>query len=357
MLGSAALLGLAVLALTVAARDQPSGTASADRCVASGAVPTLGATVLHTSPTLALPTRLELVGNRLVVLDAAAESVLHVVDRETGLLLQSLGRRGRGPGEFYGAWALDADRPGDAAVWVYDLSLRRLTLVPLTSEGGTGSSTTMIHLTDGRLVTGTRWLDPNTIVAAGLLSDARVALYDGAGHHVESLGAPPALASSGLPMQAGQAQLELSPDGSAAVLARRYVSNLEIVTLPSGTARTIDGPVGVRPGGRSTELDRFAYVDLTVTAGAIMALFSGREARLHGSRAPFGRCLHLFDWQGGFTAAFALDTDVLAIASDPDGQFVYALRHDPVPAVVRFALPPTGSSQPVGRRGTGVAAR
>ena len=63
---------------------------------------TLKATVLNASSALALPSGLGVVGQYLVVIDDASDSVLHVLDRHDGTWMRSLGRRGRGPGEFFG---------------------------------------------------------------------------------------------------------------------------------------------------------------------------------------------------------------------------------------------------------------
>jgi len=346
-LGSGALLGLAAWALAIGASSENPG-ARPELCAPAGQAVELNSTVLYASSALALPTRIELVGDYLAVLDASADSVLHIVNRHTGALVRSLGRRGRGPGEFYGAWALDAAKEGQAAVWVYDLSLRRLTRVPLVPGAEHTGQPAMVSLSDGRLVMEPRWLDGDTFLAAGLFTDARLELYDSLGRHVRRV-VESTLVAATSPPQAAQARLILRPQGGLAALAHRYESTLDIVEPASGAVQTIRGPVDVNVGSRSIGLDRFAYVDLAATRQWIVALFSGRDERAHGLDAPFGHCLHVFDWHGGFAAAFGLDTDVLAIATESDGRFVYAVRHYPTPAVVRFALPMLGTPGPIAR--------
>jgi hypothetical protein len=50
----------------------------------------------------------------------------------------------------------------------------------------------------------------------------------------------------------------------------------------------------------------------------------------------FGDRLHVFDWDGRFLGEQRLDADVLAIAVAEQGDLVYALRHEPEPAVVVY---------------------
>jgi len=326
----------------------------ADRCVSGDAAPTiLPATVLSASPALALPSGLGVVGQYLVIIDDASDSVLHVLDRHDGTWVRSLGRRGRGPGEFHGAWSLDPARNAPPSVWVYDLPLRRLTEVPLLPKPTDRRvEPRMVRLTDGAVLTGPHWLTPNSIVTTGFLVDARLALYDSTGRRIGGLGTPGRLADQ--PIQATQARLTSHPQKQVLALANRYTSHIELVSLASQKLETVTGPIPVNDGGATVELDRFGYVDAAATAQRVVALFSGRESEEFGARAVFGACLHTFDWQGTFREAYRLDSDVLAIAASADGEFVYAVRHEPTPAVVRFRLPGVGPLRAAA--GTGASA-
>jgi hypothetical protein len=95
-----------------------------------------------------------------------------------------------------------------------------------------------------------------------------------------------------------------------------------------------------RPRGSGPpELAAVAYVDVTVTATSIFGLFSGRGVAASGQRASFGDCIHVFGWNGTFERGLRLDGDVIAIAVTEDESAIYALRHEPRPALVRFDLP------------------
>ena len=339
LLVACGVLGVALSGLAArTAKPAPSAITVSDP--ETTALPTLTGTVLNAAPALAIPTSLAVVGDYLVVIDAASDSALHVLDRHTGRLVRSVGRRGKGPGEFQGAWSLSKDLRSDRAVWVYDLPLRRLTRVPLSAqEDVRASGRTLLRLTDGAVLTGPQWIAPDTILTLGFLLDARVALFDSLGHRTGGLGRPPFAPEAGQPMQAAQALLAAHPDHRRYAITNRYVSRIELLDLASGTMQAVAGPVAVNTGPATVDLDRFAYVDAAATATQVVALFSGRSRAEYEADAGFGDQLHLFDWTGRLTGAYRLDADVLAIAVDEAGGFVYALRHDPVPAVVRYRLP------------------
>jgi hypothetical protein len=299
----------------------------------------LRASELNRSAVLALPTSLRVIGDFIVVIDAASDSALHVFDRRTGEHVRSLGRRGKGPGEFYGAWSLESGLDSAPGVWVYDLPLRRMTEVSLAHVPDRVVAGAMVRMADGAVLTEPFWLTPDTIVTLGFFRDSRLALFDRSGHRIGGLGSPAPEVAPNQPMQASQARLARHPAQPVLAVANRYVSRIEFIDLATGSTQSVSGPVSVNTDRHPVEMDRFAYVDVSAMADRVVALFSGRTTPEFGEDAVFGDRLHVFDWRGTFEGAFRLDADVLAIAMDQDGAFVYALRHEPVPAVVRFRLP------------------
>jgi hypothetical protein len=352
LLGGGVLLALGAAYLSLGGSIANHQPVPADRCASGGdGPPTLQATILNASSALALPSGLGVVGQYVVVIDDASDSVLHVLDRHDGIWVRSLGRRGRGPGEFRGAWSLDPVVTSPPSVWVYDLPLRRLTHVPLLPHPTPRRvEPRSVHLMDGAVLTGPHWLTPDSIVTAGFLVDARLAVYDSTGRRIGSLGTPGRLINQ--PIQATQARLTAHPQSRVLALASRYTSHIELVRLASRTVETVAGPIPVNDGRTTVDLDRFGYVDVAATPNRIVALFSGRESQEFGPRATLGACLHIFDWQGTFKEAYRLDSDVLAIAASRDGELLYAIRHEPTPAVVRFTLPGGGPLRAAAAAGT-----
>ncbi len=153
--------------------------------------------------------RIEVVEGRLVIRDTAFEFAVHVLDLETGTHLRSFGRAGQGPGEFIGAWSIDA-------------------------AGGFPGTT-----------------------------------------------GEPSAPRQGVPTP---------------VLQHAYQSRL--AANPSRTRRGFPG------------------------------------------RANLGQYVPVYNWDGMLLDIYRIEDDTVGLAVDPDGKYLYTLRHEPAPAVVRHVLGP-----------------
>jgi len=287
---------------------------------------------------LALPTRLIVVDPWIFVLDAASDSVLHQFRLKDGALYQSLGGRGGGPGEFRGAWSLSFDyRSGDA--WVYDISLARLTRIVIPrGEGRLAHLGPSLQLATEGTATDALWMDSALLLVPGFFRDARVAILDGSGRRTAGIGPSFTHWSKAIP-QVSQARAALQPGGHLAVLADRHLASIELIDLKRSTTTTVRGPVELPSRSGLRDLQMVAYVDIAVTATSIYALFSGRDAATFRQRASFGDRIQVFGWDGTYQRTFKLDGDVIAIAVTEDKSAIYALRHEPRPALVRYDLP------------------
>jgi hypothetical protein len=309
-----------------------------------GGVATLPATVVSDASDLAMPMRLLVHGPWGLVLDAASDSVLHLFRLNDGALRQSLGRRGRGPGEFSSAWSLSYDHPSGEA-WVYDVSLARVTGI-VFPDGSTGAARAhqSIQLAAPGLATGAAWLDSTRLLMPGFFGDTRLAVYDRSGLRIGGIGRRFSDRPPPYP-QVSQARLALHPDGRLAVLADRFRAAIELIDLERSTTIVAQGPVPLPHRSATPGLDDVAYVDVAVSSRSIFALFSGRSYATFGRRTSFGDCVHVFGWDGTFEQAFRLDGAVIAIALSDDGSALYALRHEPRPALVRFELPAVSAAR------------
>jgi hypothetical protein len=221
---------------------------------------------------------------------------------------------------------------------VYDISLARLTriVVPRDDQRPAYAGASIQLAAEG---TGTDavWLDSARLLVPGFFRDARVAILDGSGRRIAGIGPSFTQWSAAYP-QVSQARVELRPDGRLAVLANRHLASIEVIDLVRGTTKTVEGPVAMPRGSGPGALAAVAYVDVTATARFIFGLFSGRDAATSGQRASFGDCVHVYGWNGTFQRGLRLDGDVIAIAVTQDESAIYALRHEPRPALVRFDL-------------------
>jgi hypothetical protein len=223
-------------------------------------------------------------------------------------------------------------------------------VIPLSNRGPAYAGRSFQLISEGT-ATDAVWLDSTRLVVPGFFRDARVVILDGSGRRVAGIGPSFTQWSTAYP-QVSQARVELQPDGHLAVLANRHLASIELIDLERATTRTVQSPVGLPRGSGPPGLQAVAYVDVAVTATSILGLFSGRGVATSGPRASFGDCIHVFGWDGTFQWGLRLDGDVIAIAVTEDGSAIYALRHDPRPALVRFDLPVVRLAQqsPFGRR-------
>lgn len=326
------ILSVGVVTLTIRTL-QGSGTGDSCALTSDGSTPVLAGTLVHESPVLAIPTQVRVHGNYLVVIDAGSDSAVHAFHRTDGRFVRSFGRRGKGPGEFTGAWSLAPSRTSPAVVWVYDLPLRRFT--PLTLEGEHDTSTPSAMTFGGPAIPlGPLWLTDSTIASLGLYLDGRIALYDSRGQ-VKTTLFENSRPSAVQPL-AEQATLVRHPSLPVFFAANRYQRSIQILDL--STERLNTSPTHRRPKTSAISLDQLAYLDAAATDEHVYALFSGRDGQAFGQRATFGTCIHRFNWDGIDRGSFRLETEVISIAVDDSSKTLYAIRHAPTPAILRYDM-------------------
>jgi hypothetical protein len=319
-----------------------------------GAVPQVEASsnILSDSAALGIPIDLLVVGEHLVVIDIASDSALHFFDRRTGTYEGQFGRRGEGPGEVKVAWSLGRHGEDANSFWMYDAGLRRLTEVDIrqTLAAGHLFYTELIRLTGNGTPTGPVWLD-STIVSLGFFTQGRIMVFNPEGEPDSAIGPVPA-AANGLPpsvvQHVYQGTLVRRPDGQKLAAVTRHASQIEIYDM-SGAQTLSNGPLTVEPrysvrsssnvpSMRTGSDLRFGYVDATASQEHLYSLFSGRTREGFPGRAYLGSHVHVFDWNANFEYALSLDSEVAAITIDVNANLLYALRHNPTPAVLVYDL-------------------
>lgn len=305
---------------------------------------------------LMLPTAVSVIGGLLLVLDPMADSVAVLLDT-SGAQLMRFGGKGAARGEFEAPVSIDAQYGSDGSFWVIDGALHRATafsyrrgqgpglspqrVVPLVVEGG-GPIAAAFADTEGGFV------------GTGLFQSKRFVrfLRRGAAPFGPS---PPG--SPDTPIQvrnhAFQSALAPHPDRSRFAAATRYADRLEIYALDGSVVaearrlRNFDPVYETKARqGRPTfapGLDlRYGYIAVAANRQSIFALYSGRNHLEAPGAAPYGAVVEELDWAGSRLRTFGLDRDAVAIAVDSSGQALYAVVHEPLPAIVRYALNSSG---------------
>lgn len=299
---------------------------------------------------LGQPSSLVFVGDNLLILDKAGTPALHLVAAADGRRIRSFGQPGGGPGEYKSAWSLSRDPRDPSQVWVFDLGLGRLTRVD-GSAAGSGAPM-IISLGGGANPTQPVWINDSLLVSPAVSASGRLTFFDRQGRFVRAAGTIPGDTSkvpSPVLQQAWRGTVVPNPRTGQLALVTRHADQLELFA-PDGTpVRIVRGPFRFDPRftveniqgfmtmGQGDDM-RFGYVTAASDERAIYALFSGRTRAAFQRDAPYGRFVHVYDWNGKMLRVLELDSDLISVSISPDGQWLYGSRFAPEPAVMAYPL-------------------
>jgi hypothetical protein len=234
---------------------------------------------------------------------------------------------------------LDPDPVNGSAVWVYDAKRKDLASLELTRTAQSASLhlARSVHLQSRPFLWTPVWTSDQHIVATGLFTDGRVAVFDSTGQLDSVYGAVPVDGDSTNPhitQQAFRGRIAANDARTMFAIARRHADAIEIWDR-RGKVRDIVGPLGFTPryhvGKRGQGFDinfrgdtRYGYVSVATSGDRIYGLFSGRDQQDAGGRAALGRLVNVFDWSGQRRRSFELNCDAVAIAVGDDGRTLYA---------------------------------
>lgn len=321
------LLGLAAIAGGCHPAGEQAGPSEFDHA----GLPTaeLAAVAINEDPIVGRPYDLVIGGSTLWILDGVGEPFIHAVRTTDGSLIQSVGRKGDGPGEFHRSPASLSIQPGHPdAVWAFDLRLQRMTQIRPGEEPSGDSE--MIELDAPVRVLAIDWLTEDRLFAQTAASDPRFIVFDRSGNAVHSV-SEPLFGDPSVPLaerrKATQSSVAICSSGAGRVaMAYRTAGRIEFYDAQASLTGLAEAPFASEPEfikaqeGAELRLDdsRSWYKDCTATGERIYALFSGR----HRDRFPgfderdSGRYIHVFDWTGAFLEVLTLDLPLSEIAVD-----------------------------------------
>ncbi|WP_456429177.1 BF3164 family lipoprotein [Rhodocaloribacter sp.] len=300
--------------------------------------------ILCASDSFGVPVKLEKVQSYLVILDAHVKNPVHIIHAVTGEYIRRLGSYGKGPGEFTGAWSFDRMSRASSKLWIYDLGLRRMTLIDLEKVLKEGPANRKY---DGNIIVlrseGTPlsplWLGDTLIVSPGLFPKGRLAYFTPDGIMTRVAGVDPP-GPPDIPVvvrqHAYRSTMKANADRTILVLANRFSDRLEFYKSNGDKMFDVRGDemfdpiygVGINIEGNSImktgENLRYGYVDLSTTRNFIYALYSGRKRSDFPGAANWGNTIHVFTWSGKLLHSYKLDRDAIAIVADDEDGFLYS---------------------------------
>ena len=320
------------------ARALSSTLGSGHASRAEGADTQLVAEVILSNDELGLPTHIVVDGDRLLLLDRFRGEAVLSLDRHAGQVIASFGSEGEGPGEFKSPTSLVVSESGVA---VLDAGLNRVTWLAAGPQSAGFSLLGTTQLRVQSAATDLSLTSDGQFIIAGFLGSRKLAYVSRDGGFLSYAGDPPDL--EGLPpnrrSEVFQGSLRSSPDKTRHVVTGRFSSRIDVIDERTKQTKVIWGPTRFQPHAGRYET-RFGYLDSAPMSDGLLALYSGRTRRRSPGRANYGAFVHEFTWEGELRAIHRLDADVITIAwSEPDRK-LYAVRHDPLPAILEYSLPP-----------------
>ncbi len=317
----------------------------------AGLIESLKGSVVSDDHGLSIPTRLMVVGGRLVVLDRRAEQKIRIYDPNKGGLLTVFGKHGQGPGEFSGAWDL-LHGASPRSFWVLDVSLRRVTAITLDSllSSRTYRGDSFVTLSGDGSLESLRVLSSGGFIGTGTSARGRLTHYSSSGAFLRAVGTLPQGDRRWEPVvaqDAFSARLGANQVKNRVIVAYRWTDRLQVLDPQGALITNMERPLGFEPvvseksDFRATfTLDsRSAYLSTVASGRQVYALFSGRTEREAGKTTSFGRDVLVFSFDGRISRILRLDSDVISIAVDDAETELFALAHDPTPRILRFRIP------------------
>jgi hypothetical protein len=293
---------------------------------------------------------MRLSGGRLLVLDRGGDQQLLAINPQSGEILKRTGQRGNALGELEHPWTLQPVGRS-AAVWVYDISQGRLTLIDMGETKGQAVRRSVAI--SPNVYTEPVWTADDELVSPGLfISTGRLAVLDTIGHLKRYIGRIPAREPAQPPrilQQAFQAVATTNGDRDLIAVATRYADRLEIYDRVGRLRSSAPRSLGFEPTyhviqhkGReifSANADlRYGFVDLVDAGDLLFALFSGRTAAEAGKAASLGQQIQVYRWNGTLVATYRLMHPAISIAVSQDLRTVFALDAD-TPGITAYGLP------------------
>ena len=286
----------------------------------------------------------------VIVGDSRGDTLVRVFDT-TGRHLGSLGRNGRGPGEFTTVWWMTQGLPSNPGIWFFDIGNQRLVHHDFSEypENIVDGDPLSIQINHEGFVAFIEWLDDRSFIGAGRIGEGRFAVFNTEGSSDRAIGSLPDFRSdapTGVRQQGYTGYVVRHPTEPLLVEVTRYADRLVIYDFDGTvlhTARTTDPfepdeymriLMDEQPARGEALVARYGFLDVTANDEVIYALFSGRN----DATSNYSRSVYAFDWEGNFLKAYELDTDVISITLAPSGKSLFAVRHNPTPAILEVAL-------------------
>lgn len=297
-------------------------------------------------------TKMELVEGHLVVGDVYGEYAIHVIDRNTGQIVNRLGPRGEGPGEVKTIWTLFRDASDSTRVWTFDYENQRFTLWDVFAPQDSAVVRQFRFL--GRLSIASRpVLTPVGLFTIDAQSGHALGLYDSTGATLLANVGPLPFDSTSYPdhpLRSSPSALAevndflpvLDPSLRRMALLYRRAARMDVVplverpTISAGPAGELTPPA---LGHGNVDFETHSFPQ-SATERFVYALYCGCDPR-RGRDHEKDYVSRVYDWRANRVVDYQLDRYVGAITVSPDDSILYGAIEDPALMVAEWILPAT----------------
>jgi len=298
------------------------------------------------------PMQLVMADSLLLISDFGA-TLVKVVNPITGKELNSICRKGRGPGEFSDRIKI-AYNKRDNAINVFEVQVKILAQFPVSQTlKWENDSVTKVHL-DKPFIQQAIKCNDSLLVGVGML-EKRYALFNSVGKCKSVKYDYPDLTDNNwtfhLKSIAFQNDLVVNSTGSRFAEASLYCDNIEFFAIKGTDIYKIKGYQSYNPDleNRSSgdmkvmhpkESTKFGYLDICAQGNHVYCLYSGKTIKeSRGKGGPFhGSAIRVFDFDGNPVVSYKLDRDVFKFTVDTREKTIYAIVHTPELEIVKFQL-------------------
>lgn len=311
----------------------------------------ISGTVITDADTLGLPSWLTSTRNYIVVADAASPP-LHIISREEGRYLGSLGSSGEGPEEFTSISSLIPDSESEDSVWILEGIRSRVTKVNIRKSLEEGElSLTRTQLEGQANLFDFEQLGSRGFAATGFLNQGRLIHYDRNGAFKQYMFDEPMI-NAEVPVSvlqhAFQGYVTYNESLERFAVGNRHADLLEIYSMRDSSRTVVHGPGQFLPvfdleaqGGTpvmATGQDlRFGFLDIGSTDDHIYVLYSGQTRSEAPGQANFGRTIVKYEWSGEPVSIYTLDRLILSFYITQNAM-LFASSHDDIPSIIKFDL-------------------
>ena len=285
------------------------------------------------SPAIGRPGRAAVDGHWLWIQDSAGDPGLHLIDANTGGLIQSVGRLGEGPGEFSGGTLFGLSIAGaEGAAWAWDGGMQRVTLFQPRPRAE--YYPVIIDLQAPQRIRRVIPIAGKGFIGQANALQARWFVFDADGTLQQSI--PPAAllgpedAPVGERLNGKNSSTAICPwPGRGFVAAYGAFGRVECYDENARFVRVADVPFPSEmrmrvdnQGVARHENRRASYKSCATTSEHVFAVFSGHW-KGPGEVHYWGSFVHVFDWEGELRAVVHLNKPIFGIAIEPRSATLY----------------------------------